>query len=99
MIDLVNGEEGYPRAGKESRGTATYSGCSFGRDTYSDCSTGKGIISGHTYLLNLLRKGVGYEAKSLDTLSSVLTSLSGLFGVGFYLWRVRLNHFSCSFVI
>ena len=62
---------------------ATYSGCSFGRDTYSDCSTRKGVISGNTYLLNLLRKGVGYEAKPLDTLSSVLTSLSGLFGVGF----------------
>lgn len=52
-------------------------------DTYSDCSTRKGVISGNTYLLNLLRKGVGYEAKPLDTLSSVLTSLSGLFGVGF----------------
>ena len=52
-------------------------------DTYSDCSTGKGVISGNTYLLNLLKKGVGYEAKPLDTLSSVLTSLSGLFGVGF----------------
>jgi len=99
MTDLVNGEEGSPRGGKECGGTATYSGCGFGRDTFSDCSTRKGIISGNTHLLNLLRKGVGYEAKPLDTLSSVLTYLSGLFCVGFYLWRTRLNHFSCSFMI
>lgn len=99
MIDLVNEEEGYPRVGKECRGTATYSGCSFRRDTYSDYSTGRGVISGNAYLLNLLRKGAGYEAKPLDTLSSVLTYLSGFFCVGFSLWRMRLNHFSCSFVI
>ena len=84
MTDLVNGEEGYPRGGKERGGTATYSGCSLGRDTFSDCSTRKGIISGNTYLLNLLRKGVGYEAKPLDPLSSVLT----------YLWA-----FLCGFLI
>ena len=53
-------------------------------DTFSDCSTRKGIISGNTYLLNLLRKGVGYEAKPLDPLSSVLT----------YLWA-----FLCGFLI